>query len=57
LSPKFGIGGTVFFGGLVDEIAVGGGGDGAGRDGSNEVAAGGGAVERAREVEPFGGVD
>jgi len=57
LKPLFGTGGTVFFGGLVEEVAVGGGGNGAGRDGGDEVAVGGGAIESAGEVEPFGGVD
>jgi hypothetical protein len=57
LEPLFGKGGTVFFGGLIDQIAVVGGREGTGGDGSQGVAGGGGSIERTGQVEPFGGID
>jgi len=57
LEPLFGKGGTVFFGGLIDQIAVVGGRERTGGDGSQGVARGGGSIERTGQVEPFGGID
>jgi len=57
LEPLFGTGGTVFFGVLEDEIAIGGGGESRSGDGSDEVTVGRRAVKRAGKADPLGGID